>query len=141
MVQPPEYKIFLIDEDEAVRDSLKVLLESHGVQARDFRDAAEFMAAGRSLPGHCLVLGYNRLSAEALNLVATLCQGGFDLPIIVIAGGQDETTRARALAAGAFACLERSVDEATLVRTIKATLKRTLRNRPAADADSISARA
>ena len=132
MVQPPEYQIFLIDEDDAVRDSLKVLLESHCVQVRDFRDAAEFVAAKRAPSGHCLVLGYNRLTAETLNLVASLCQSGLDLPIVLIAGGQGETARAAALAAGAFACLERSVDEATLVRTIKATLKRTaLRARPA----------
>ena len=60
--------VFLVDEGEVVRDSLKVLLESHGVQVQDFRDAAEFMAKANTARGGCLVLGYNRLIVDGLEL-------------------------------------------------------------------------
>src|SRR6185436_13065103 len=54
-----DQQIFLIDEDDIVRDSLKVLLESHGKQVRDYRSAAEFLAESGSARLGCLVLGYN----------------------------------------------------------------------------------
>lgn len=137
MLQPLDHQVFLIDEDEAVRDSLKVLLDSHGIQTRDFRDAAEFSAAGQDLAGDCLILGYNRLNAESLSQISALRRRGIAYPIILIAGGQDAAMRAAAISAGAFACLSRPVDEATLVRTIKATLK-AKGARPCSSADRIS---
>jgi two-component system, LuxR family, response regulator FixJ len=117
-----DQQVLLIDEDEVVRDSLKTLLESHGVQVRDFRSAAEFMATGKVARGGCLVLGYNRLIVDGLELVATLRRRGIGLPVIFIVGGGDALTKEAALAAGAFAYLERPVEETALIRTIRAPL-------------------
>lgn len=134
MLQPSDQLIFLIDEDEVVRDSLKVLLESHGSQVRDFRSAAEFMAkegVGRS---GCLVLGYNRLIVDGLELIATLRRRGGSLPVIFIVGGGDAMTKAAALAAGAFAYLERPIEEMALIRAIRAALtSQDGRNAPVGD--------
>ena len=124
MAQSADQQIFLIDEDEVVRDSLKVLLESHGIQVRDFRLSAEFLAEVKSARGGCLVLGYNRLIVDGLELIATLRRRGMTLPVIFIVGGGDAITKAAALAAGAFAYLERPIAEAGLVRTIKAAFGR-----------------
>jgi two-component system response regulator FixJ len=129
--QPPDQQIFLIDEDEVVRDSLKVLLESHGVQVRDSRSAAEFLAKEGAPRGGCLVLGYNRRIGEGLELVATLRRRGGALPVIFIVGGGDAMTKAAALAAGAFAYLERPLAETALIRAIRAALPS---KRPAGDA-------
>ena len=123
MTQAFDQQVLLIDEDEVVRDSLKVLLESHGVQVRDFRSAAEFMATGKMARG-CLVLGYNRLIVDGLELIATLRRRGIGLPVIFIVGGGDALTKAAALAAGAFAYLERPIEETALIRTIRAALIR-----------------
>jgi two-component system response regulator FixJ len=117
-----DQQVLLIDEDEVVRDSLKVLLESHGVQVRDFRSAAEFMATGKMARGGCLVLGYNRLIVDGLELIATLRRRGIVLPGIFIVGGGNALTKAAALAAGAFAYLERPIEETALIRAIKAAL-------------------
>jgi two-component system response regulator FixJ len=115
-----DQQVLLIDEDEVVRDSLKILLESHGVQVRDFRSAAEFMAMGKMARGGCLVLGYNRLIVDGLELIATLRRRGIGLPVIFIVGGGDALTKAAALAAGAFAYLERPIEETALIRAIRA---------------------
>lgn len=124
MLAPNDQQIFLIDEDDIVRDSLKVLLESHGMQVRDYRNAAEFMAeTGPARPG-CLVLGYNRAIASGLELIATLWRRGVTMPVIFIVGGGDATTRAAALAAGAFAYIERPVEETALIRAVSAALAR-----------------
>ena len=119
-----DQQIFLIDEDDVVRDSLKVLLESHGMPVRDFRNAAEFMSEGSISRAGCLVLGYNRAIADGLGLVATLWRRGATMPVIFIVGGGDATTRAAALAAGAFAYIERPVEETALIRAVSAALSR-----------------
>ena len=122
MLAPNDQQIFLIDEDDVVRDSLKVLLESHGMPVRDYRSAAEFLAeAPRS---GCLVLGHNRVIASGLELIATLWRRGITMPAIFIVGGGNAMTRSAALAAGAFAYVERPVEETALIRAVSAALAR-----------------
>ena len=122
MLAPNDQQIFLIDEDDVVRDSLKVLLESHGMSVRDYRSAAEFLA--ESPRSGCLVLGYNRVIAGGLDLIATLWRRGITMPAIFIVGGGNAMTRSAALAAGAFAYVERPVEETALLRAVSAALAR-----------------
>lgn len=122
MLQPADQQIFLIDEDEIVRDSLKVLLESHGMQVRDYRSAAEFLAKTDTLQGGCVVLGHNRGIVDGLELMVTLRRRGATMPVIFVVGGGNAMTKATAIAAGAFAYLERPIEEAALIRTIRAAM-------------------
>ena len=124
MTQPADQQIFLIDEDEVVRDSLKVLLESYGMRVEDFRGGGDFLATTKTLRAGCLILGFNRLIVDGLDLIATLRRRGFGLPVIFIVGGGDASTKAAALAAGASAYLERPVQETALIRAVEAALIR-----------------
>jgi len=133
VLAPNDQQILLIDEDDIVRDSLKVLLESHGMQVRDYRNAAEFMAEAGSPRAGCLVLGHNRAIANGLELIATLSRRGVTMPVIFIVGSGNATTKAAALAAGAFAYIERPVEETALIRAVSAALAR--KNGRAAPAD------
>lgn len=119
-----DQQIFLIDEDEIVRDSLKVLLESHGSHVQDFASPAAFLAKVGAPLGGCLVLSCNRVIGDGLELIATLRRRGINLPAIVIVGGGNATTRALAQAAGVFAYLERPIEEATLIRSVRSALPR-----------------
>lgn len=132
MLAPNDQQIFLIDEDDIVRDSLKVLLESHGMPVQDYRSAAEFLAETATSRTGCLVLGYNRAIAGGLDLIATLWRRGITLPVIFIVGGGDALTKSAALAAGAFAYIERPVEETALIRAVSAALARK-NGRPAVD--------
>ena len=122
MTDPEDQLILLIDKDDVVRDSLKVLLESYGMPVEEFRGASEFMMTGAKARTGCLVLGFNRHIVDGLELVATLRRQGFRLPVIFMVGGGDDSTRAAALAAGATAYLERPIEEMALIRAIKAAL-------------------
>jgi two-component system, LuxR family, response regulator FixJ len=124
VLQAADQHIFLIDEDDVVRDSLKVLLESYGIQVRDFRNAAEFLAKPVVARGGCLVLGHNRQIADGLTVMTALRRRSAVLPAIFIVGGGNAATKAAAMAAGAFAYLERPIEEAALIRTVKAALVR-----------------
>lgn len=123
MLAPNEQLTYLIDEDDIVRDSLKILLESHGMTVRDYRTGAEFMAEPAPRAG-CLVLSQNRAIASGLDLAAALRQRGVAIPVIFIVGGGNAATRAAAQAAGAFAYIERPVEENALIRAVSAALVR-----------------
>ena len=116
--------IYLIDEDEVVRDSLKVLLESHGMQVREFASPGAFLASCRTARDGCLLLGFNRLILDGLELVATLRRIGNTLPVVFIVGGGDAAAKAAVLAAGASAYIERPVEETALIRAVRAALVR-----------------
>jgi len=119
--EPPhtqEPRIYLFDRDEDVRDSLKLLLESNRIAVRAFGSAGEFLREAADHPGDCLILGFNRLIAEGLDLLAILRKRQVKTPIIFIDGGGDVLTRGAALSAGADAYLARPVGEAKLIRTI-----------------------
>ncbi len=122
MTEPNDPIVFLIDEDEIVRDSLKILIESHGMGVQDFRTAAKFLEESNPARVGCLVLGFNRHIVAGLDLVATLRRRGLGWPVIFIVGGGDAATKAAALAAGASAYLERPVEENALIRAITSAL-------------------
>jgi two-component system, LuxR family, response regulator FixJ len=124
VLAPNDQQIFLIDADDVVRDSLKVLLESHGLPVHEFRSAEEFLADMGAPGSGCLVLSYNRAIANGLELAATLRRRGVATPVIFIVGGGNATTKAAALAAGAFAYIERPVEETALIRAVTAALAR-----------------
>ncbi len=124
MAETSDQRVFLVDEDEVVRDSLKVLLESHGIQVEDFSTAAEFLGGKQTVRNGVLVLGYNRQIAGGLEMIDTLRQRRIAMPVILIVGGGNALTRAATLNAGAFAYLERPIEETALIRTIKAALLR-----------------
>lgn len=123
---PPtkEPRIYVFDRDDDVRDSLKMLLESNRIVVRAFGSAAEFLGEAVDHPADCLILGFNRLIVEGLDLVAVLRRRQVKTPIIFIDGGGGASTRASALSAGADAYLERPIPEARLLRTIMDALPR-----------------
>lgn len=124
---PGDPKIFLVDEDDIVRDSLKILLESHGMRVQEFRGTRDFLARGgigpgARLDGVCLVLGFNRLIMDGLDLMSALQSRGIAMPVIFIVGGGDQLQKLTVHQAGAFAYLERPIQEAALIRAIRSAV-------------------
>jgi FixJ family two-component response regulator len=120
----PDQPVYLVDQDEVVRDSLKVLLESHGFIVCDFADASAFLRSGRHAGGGCLVLGCNRNIVVGLELTDALKRLGSAMPVIFVVGGGGPAARAMVQAAGAFAYLERPAQEATLIKIVREALAR-----------------
>jgi FixJ family two-component response regulator len=127
--QLAEARILVFDRDDDVRDSLKVLLESNGLVVEAFADRGEFLTAAASPPADCLILGFNRLIVEGLDILAALQRSQIQAPTIFVVGGGSAITRASALGAGADAYLERPVEESTLIRALVDALPK--KQRPA----------
>ena len=99
--------IFIVDDDAGVRDSLRLLLECEGLEARDFASCREFLDAGGAGQGDCLILDVHMPGMSGIELLETIRRRGDTLPIIVISGRIDITTRNRARAAGTIGVVEK----------------------------------
>lgn len=114
--------IYLVDDDDAVRDSLVFLLESHGFNVAAFASTAEFARAHRARDNACLILDHHLPGTSGLEFLASPKGVAPDMPVIVITGGADPTISARARALGVTAFLEKPIGEAPLLAAIKNAL-------------------
>jgi two-component system response regulator FixJ len=112
--------VHVVDDDEAVRDSLDALLSCHGIDVRGYGSAAEFVA---SLPvdrDDCVLLDMHMPGTDGLQLAGMLRARAPALPIIMITGRSDEMLRQRAAAAGIRCLLDKPVDQSILLAAIDA---------------------
>jgi two-component system, LuxR family, response regulator FixJ len=110
--------IFVVDDDDAVRDSLKILLESHGMAVRDFRSTQDFSDGYYRHPRACLILDLHLPVVGGLEFLALHRTAEMDLPVIMITGRGDGVTEERARELGVLAFLEKPLDDGRLMAAI-----------------------
>ncbi|MGH6921137.1 MAG: response regulator transcription factor [Geminicoccaceae bacterium] len=115
--------IHIVDDDDAVRDSLKTLLESYGMAVRDYASAAEFLGNLDPRQRGCLILDLHLPILGGLDLIKIMREQRIPLPVVFITGRSDKETKARALEAGAVAFLDKPVPEESLTAAIRLALK------------------
>ena len=104
-----EVTIFVVDDDEAARESLRALLESAGFRVETFASGEAFLGAADPHSRGCLVLDLHMPGMDGLQVKASLAKYGLSLPTLIVTGCSDEAACARARAAGAVALLEKPV--------------------------------
>jgi two-component system, LuxR family, response regulator FixJ len=110
-----ERTVYVVDDDEAVRDSLEILLETSGHRVRTFVSAGAFLEAVSALGPGCVVLDVRMPEMDGLELQEELNRRGVGLPVIVMTGHGDVPIAVRAMKAGALDFLEKPfADEALL---------------------------
>ncbi len=110
--------VFVVDNDEAVRHSLRLLLEVYGYTVRDYATGAAFLAAiGRQDQG-CFVLDYELNDMNGLDVIETLRGRKIDLPVILVTDINDLRIARRANRAGVRHILEKPWDCADLLTLI-----------------------
>jgi two-component system, LuxR family, response regulator FixJ len=110
--------VYLVDDDDAVRDSLKLLLESYGMAVRDYASTEAFVRAYRPQAQACLVLDQHLPGATGLDFLASAAGARLGVPVILVTGRGDAAIRARALDAGVVAYFEKPIDDGALVDAI-----------------------
>ena len=116
-------KIFIVDDDDAVRDSLRMLLESYGMDVEDYASAGDFSRHHRPGKGQCLVLDQHLPNLSGLDFLASPEGAGLAMPVILMTGRGDAGIRARAFALGASEYLEKPVSEERLLAAIAKALR------------------
>lgn len=107
--------IYLIDDDEAVRDALSLLLQTYGMSVECFRDPAIFLAHIDPQKPGCLILDLRMPMISGLQLQQKLLERGIDWPAIMITGHGDINACRRAFKAGILDFLSKPVDEQVLL--------------------------
>jgi two-component system response regulator FixJ len=121
---PPERRVYIVDDDEAVRDSLSVLLESKAYKVGSFGSAPEFLAAAPSLPLGCLIVDIRMPEMDGLELQQHLIERTLNFPMIVITGHGDVPLAVRAMKAGAIDFIEKPFTAEAILDSLQAALAR-----------------
>jgi two-component system, LuxR family, response regulator FixJ len=121
---PDERLVYVVDDDEAVRESLSALLDAKGYTVRTFGLGREFLAAAPSLRPGCLVADIRMPEMDGLELQRNLVGRAFNFPLIVITGHGDVRLAVRAMKAGAIDFIEKPFAVEAIVASIDAALGR-----------------
>jgi two-component system, LuxR family, response regulator FixJ len=107
-------KVAIVDDDHAVRESLRFLLEVLGQAVETFGSAAEFLAADIRHIG-CLILDHHMPEMTGLQLVEKLRTNGSAIPILLVTGSPSPAIVARAAQLGIDRVLEKPPEEHDLL--------------------------
>jgi FixJ family two-component response regulator len=116
--------VFVVDDDESIREALEGLIRSVGLSVETFASAPEFLQSrGSDVPG-CLVLDVRLPGLSGLDLQNELANANIDIPIIFITGHGDIPMTVRAMKAGAVEFLTKPFREQDLLDAIQQALER-----------------
>jgi two-component system, LuxR family, response regulator FixJ len=110
--------IFVVDDDEPVRDSTRALLEAHGIPVSTFASAGALLGEVALQRGDCLILDNHMPGMTGLELVETLRARGIRIPVIMFTARADAHVKQRAMRAGVLIVLDKPVNEDHLLQAI-----------------------
>ena len=117
-----EPTVFVVDDDQAVRESLQFLLESEDLKVESFESAEAFLDAYSIYRIGCLLLDIRMPGMNGLELQKILAEQKFHLPIIIVSGHGDIPVTVRAIRNGATDFLEKPFDNDYLLARVKDAL-------------------
>ena len=126
---PSDATVFIVDDDEAVRDSLGLLLRSAGYRARCYAGAKDFLKAFDPRDHGCLVLDIRMPGMTGLELQKHLNEIGCNIPIVFITGHGDVPMAVEAVRMGAVDFLQKPFSDEDLMARIADALDIATRQR------------
>jgi FixJ family two-component response regulator len=114
--------ISVVDDDESVRRTTTLLIESFGFRAAAFESAESFLKSDQLRDTSCLILDLRLPDMNGLELQGELAAAGSGIPIIFITGYDDKESRGRAMRAGAVAFLGKPFSDEQLLQTVRSAL-------------------
>jgi FixJ family two-component response regulator len=136
-VSGSEPTVFVVEDDDAVRDALSMLIRSVGLAVETFVDARAFLNAYKPARPGCLVLDVRMPGMSGLELQESLTRMGSTLPIVFVTGHGDVPIAVNAMRSGAVNFLQKPFDEQELLDSVHhsidqdATIRRRLADRKA----------
>ena len=117
--------VHVIDDDDAMRDSLDFLLGVQGFDVRLYDSVAAFLDALPTFDGGCILSDISMPGMSGLELVRTLNERGLRHPVVLMTGHGDIAMAVEAMKAGASDFIEKPFSEETLLNAVRAALAQT----------------
>ena len=117
-------RVYVIDDDEAIRDSLDFLLAAADFQVSVFETALDFLDALSTLDFGCVVSDVRMPDIDGIELLKRLKAGGSLFPVVIMTGHGDVPLAVEAMKLGAMDFLEKPFEDDRLIGMIEAALRR-----------------
>lgn len=114
--------VHVIDDDDAVRESLAFLLETSGLTVRGYASAVAFLNGLADHPPGCVLTDVRMPEMDGLTLLRRLREHGEKWPVVVMTGHADVPLAVQALKAGALDFLEKPLDDTALLAAVRRAL-------------------
>jgi two-component system, LuxR family, response regulator FixJ len=121
---PASKLVHVIDDDDALRDSLRFLLASAKFDVETYESAIAFLAALPQIKGGCIVTDVRMPRLSGIELLRRLKSMSVDLPVIVMTGHGDIALAVDAMKEGAIEFLEKPFDDEVLLKAVGVALDR-----------------
>jgi two-component system response regulator FixJ len=112
-------KIYIVDDHEAVRDSLGFQLEAAGYEVRTFSSGVEFLRDAANLAPGCVILDVRMPDMDGPEVQARMAELRLNLPVIMITGHGEVPLAVRAMQAGAVDFVEKPFSEEAILDSIR----------------------
>ena len=120
----PEPVVFVIDDDEAVRESIAFLLKTAGISVRTFESATGFLDVLPEAGSGCIITDVRMPDISGIELLRSVRESNSDLPVIVITGHGDVPLAVEAMKLGAADFLEKPFDDDLLISSVRTALNK-----------------
>jgi FixJ family two-component response regulator len=114
--------ISVVDDDESIRRTTTLLIESLGFRAAAFASAESFLKSEQLHDTSCLILDVRMPDMNGLELQSRLAAAGYGIPIIFVTAYDDRESRGRAMQAGAVAFIGKPFSDEQLLQTVRSAL-------------------
>src|SRR6185312_6279060 len=127
-------RVYIIDDDDAVRDSLSVQLESTGYEVASFPSAVGFLEIATSLQPGCIISDVQMPDMDGMELQRRLNELKLDFPVVIVTGHADVALAVRAMKAGAVDFIEKPFEERAILDSVRSAQSRFATQRASAEA-------
>ncbi|HUS55578.1 MAG TPA: response regulator [Thermohalobaculum sp.] len=131
-------KIYVVDDDEAVRDSIEALLSSIGYATEAFGSAQQFLESFDPSGAACILLDVSMPEMDGVTLLESMGADRRGVPVIMVTGHGDVPLAVRAMQAGAVDFVEKPFEENRLLQSIELAIT-SARSAPVATDDNLAA--
>jgi two-component system response regulator FixJ len=121
-VTDPTRIVHIVDDDEAIRQSIGFLLRKSGYAVETYPSGTQFLKAVTRETRGCVLLDVRMPDLDGLEVQARLAQSGIALPVIMLTGHGDVTLAVRAIKAGAIEFLEKPFERTALLAAIETAI-------------------
>jgi two-component system response regulator FixJ len=120
--------VHVIDDDEAVRQSIEFLLRTSGVTARTYDSASAFLNALPTIDTGCIITDVRMPGISGIDLLRRLGEMRIKMPVIVVTGHGDVPLAVEAMKNGAVDFLEKPFDDELFLASVRSALNRSQEN-------------